>query len=122
MSSELTGQIEHITYTNAEDGFTIARMKVPGRFDPVIVLGNMVAPVPGETFRMRGEWVRHPVYGDQFRISSYERTVPATVDGIEKYLGSGMIKGLGPVMARRIVDRFGKQTLNIIDTANERLA
>ena len=122
MSSELTGHIEHITYTNAEDGFTIARLKVAGRLDPVTVLGTMVAPVPGETFRMKGEWVRHPVYGKQFRISSYERTVPATVEGIEKYLGSGMIKGLGPVMARRIVDRFGKETLKVIDTAIERLA
>jgi exodeoxyribonuclease V alpha subunit len=121
MSSELTGQLEHITYTNTEDGFTIARLKVPGRFESVTVLGKIIAPVPGETFRLKGEWVRHPVYGEQFRISSYERTVPATVDGIEKYLGSGMIPGLGPVMARRIVGRFGKQTLEIIDTAIERL-
>ncbi len=121
MPSELTGQIEHITYTNPEDGFTIARIKVPGRFDSVTVLGRLIAPVPGETFRMKGEWVRHPVYGKQFRVNSYERTVPATVDGIEKYLGSGMIKGLGPVMARRIVDRFGENTLKIIDTAIERL-
>ncbi len=122
MSSELTGQIEHITFTNNEDGFTIARMKVPGRFDPVTVLGKMIAPAPGETFRMTGEWVHHPVYGEQFRINSYERTVPATVEGIEKYLGSGMIKGLGPVMARRIVERFGEQTLKVIDTSIERLA
>jgi exodeoxyribonuclease V alpha subunit len=121
MPSELTGQLEHITYTNAEDGFTIARLKVPGRLDSVTVLGKIIAPVPGETFRLKGEWVRHPVYGEQFRISSYERTMPATVEGIEKYLGSGMIRGLGPVMASRIVDRFGQQTLEIIDTAIERL-
>ncbi|KPJ77372.1 MAG: recombinase RecD [Deltaproteobacteria bacterium SG8_13] len=122
MSSELSGQIEHITYTNVEDGFTIARLKVLGRLESVTVLGKMIAPVPGETLRLKGEWVRHPVYGEQFRISSYERTVPATVEGIEKYLGSGMIRGLGPVMARRIVDRFGNKTLKVIDTSIERLA
>ena len=122
MSSELTGQIEHLTYTNTDDGFTVARLKVDGRRDPVTVLGTMVAPAVGETLRLKGQWVRHPVYGEQFRISSYERAMPATIEGIEKYLGSGMIKGLGPVMARRIVDRFGKETLEVIETAIERLA
>ena len=122
MSSELTGQIEHITFTNPENGYTIARVTVPGRLEPVTVVGKLISPVPGETFRMTGVWVQHPVYGRQFRFDSYERTAPATVEGIEKYLGSGMIKGLGPVMARRIVDRFGKDTLNIIDTAIQRLA
>ena len=122
MPSELTGQIEHITYTNPENGYTIARVRVAGRSEAVTVLGRMIAPAPGETLRMKGEWVQHPVYGQQYRITAYERTEPATVEGIEKYLGSGMMKGLGPVMAKRIVAHFGKETLNVIDTAIERLS
>lgn len=122
MHATLTGQVEHITYTNTENGFTIARVKVSGRSSPVTILGRLMAPSPGETLKMKGEWTRHPKYGEQFKVVSYEISVPVTVDGIEKYLGSGMIKGLGPVMARRIVEKFGKATLNVIDHKIESLA
>ncbi|MFH2219434.1 MAG: ATP-dependent RecD-like DNA helicase [Pseudomonadota bacterium] len=122
MFAELAGQIERIVYTNEENGFTIARLKVPGHRDLVTVTGTLMAPSPGETLKMRGEWVNHPKYGEQFRITEYKTVVPATVDGIRKYLGSGLIKGLGPVMAERIVKQFGEKTLDIIEDDTEKLS
>ncbi len=80
-----------------------------------------MAPMAGEILEMRGEWSDHPKFGRQFKVVEYRTRVPATVYGIRKYLGSGMIKGLGPVMAGRIVDRFGQKTLDIIDTDIQRL-
>ncbi len=121
MSEELVGQIEHITYTNQENGYTIARVRVPGRPDPVTIVGSIMAPTPGEVLHMTGEWTRHPQYGDQFKVHGYETSVPATVHGIRVYLGSGMIKGLGPVMAKRIVKKFGRETLDIVDKDIDRL-
>jgi len=118
----LQGQIERVTYTNEENGYTIARVKVYGRRDLVTVIGNMVNPTPGEIVRMEGAWGTHPKYGEQFRIVHCRSTTPATVHGIEKYLGSGLIKGIGPVMARRIVKRFREETLDVIEKDIERLA
>jgi exodeoxyribonuclease V alpha subunit len=122
MPTELSGQIEKITFTNEETGFTIARVKVKGRHDPVTVVGTLMAPMPGEILDMRGEWANHPRFGLQFKVSEYKTRAPASVDGIRKYLGSGMIKGLGPVMAGRIVDKFGPKTLDVIDHQIDRLA
>jgi len=122
MLTDLKGQIERITYTNEENGFTIARVKVPGQRDMVTVVGNLMSPMPGEVLEMKGEWTNHPVYGDQFRIVNYRTSVPASVYGIRRYLGSGLIKGIGPVMAGRIVRRFGKHTLDIIEDDVQRLA
>ena len=122
MPTELAGQIEKITFTNEENGFTIARVKVHGSRGLVTVVGTMMAPMAGEILEMRGEWSTHPKFGEQFKILEYKTKVPVTVYGIRKYLGSGMIKGLGPVMAGRIVDRFGKKTLDIIENDIQRLA
>jgi exodeoxyribonuclease V alpha subunit len=122
MQTELSGQIEHITYFNEENGFTIAKVKVDGRRDPVTVRGILMGPLPGEVLTMQGEWTHHPKYGEQFRVVDYRTAVPASVYGIQKYLGSGLIKGIGPVMARRIVKKFGKKTLEIIEEEPERLA
>jgi exodeoxyribonuclease V alpha subunit len=122
MPTSLSGQIERITFTNEENGFTIARVKVAGRHEPVTVVGTLMAPMPGEILDMRGEWANHPRFGRQFKVLEYRTKVPATVYGIRKYLGSGMIKGLGPVMAGRIVDKFGKKTLDIIDNQIKRLS
>ncbi|OQX65008.1 MAG: recombinase RecD [Desulfococcus sp. 4484_242] len=112
---ELTGQIERITYTNEENGYTVARLNVSGRRDLVTVVGNLIAPMPGEVVRLKGEWSYHARYGEQFKISHCQTTVPASVEAIRKYLGSGLIKGIGPVMAKRIVKAFGAETLNIIE-------
>ena len=122
MLTELCGQIEKITFTNEENGFTIARVKVSESRGLVTVVGTLMAPMVGEILEMRGEWSTHPNFGEQFKVLEYKTKVPVTVYGIRKYLGSGMIKGLGPVMAGRIVDRFGKKTLDIIENDIQRLA
>ena len=122
MLTNLSGQIERITFTNEENGFTIAKVKVQGQRDLVTVVGNLMAPMPGEIIEMQGEWANHPKFGEQFKVVQFKTKVPATVYGIQKYLGSGLIKGLGPVMAGRIVDRFGENTLDIIESEIGRLA
>jgi exodeoxyribonuclease V alpha subunit len=121
MLTDLQGQIERITYTNDENGFTIAKVKVYGRRDLVTVAGNLLAPTPGEILKMQGEWATHPKYGEQFRVVHYRSLVPASVYGIEKYLGSGLIKGIGPIIAKRIVKAFGKETLDVIEQEIEKL-
>ena len=115
MLTDLSGQIERITYTDDENGFTIAKVKVHGQRELVTVVGNLMSPAPGEILSMRGTWVNHPKFGEQFKVVDFKTSVPATVYGIKKYLGSGLIKGLGPVMAGRIVKAFGKKTLDIIE-------
>jgi len=122
MLTDLSGQIERITYNNEENGFTIARVKVYGQQDLVTIIGNLTAPTPGEILKMRGEWANHPKFGEQFKVVEYQTKVPATVYGIEKYLGSGLIKGLGPVMAKRMVKKFGEKTLEVIENEINRLS
>jgi exodeoxyribonuclease V alpha subunit len=121
MFIEIKGQIERITYYNEENGYTIAKVKVEGRHDLVTVVGNLLSVTPGEVLKLRGQWHNHPKFGEQFKIISYESVVPATVKGIEKYLGSGLIKGIGPVMAKRLVSKFGIETLNIIEADIKKL-
>ncbi|MDD4997508.1 MAG: ATP-dependent RecD-like DNA helicase, partial [Syntrophales bacterium] len=120
--TDLRGQIERVTYTNAENNYTVARVKVYGRKDLVTVVGHIVNPTPGEVISMKGEWINHPKYGEQFNLAFCQSTTPATVYGIEKYLGSGLVKGIGPVMAKRIVKKFKEETLNVIESDIERLA
>ena len=122
MLADLEGQIERITYSSEETGYTIARVKVFGRQDLVTIVGHLIAPTPGEILRVKGEWTQHPKYGEQFKVLHYETVVPATVYGIQKYLGSGLIKGIGPVMAERIVKKFDIQTLDVIENEVNRLA
>jgi exodeoxyribonuclease V alpha subunit len=122
MLADLQGQIERITYTNDDNGFTIAKVKVYGHRDLVTVVGTLMAPTPGEILKMRGEWANHPKYGEQFKVVHCRSMVPASVYGIQKYLSSGLIKGIGPIMAKRIVKKFGKGTLDIIESEIEKLA
>ncbi len=121
MLTDIEGQIERITYSNDESGFTIARLKTPERKDPVTVVGNLPTLAPGEVLKLKGEWNTHPRFGEQFKIVHYQTTVPASVYGIRKYLGSGLIKGIGPVMATRIVKKFGSRTLDIIENDIKKL-
>jgi exodeoxyribonuclease V alpha subunit len=121
MFTEIKGQIERITYYNEENGYTIAKVKAGGRHDLVTVVGNLLSVNPGEVLKLKGEWHFHPKFGEQFKILSYESIVPATVKGIERYLGSGLIKGIGPVIAKRLVSQFGLETLNIIETDIQKL-
>jgi exodeoxyribonuclease V alpha subunit len=119
--AELQRQIERITYTNEENEYTVARIKVYGRTELVTIVGNMLNPNAGEVIKMKGEWMSHTQYGEQFKIASYKTMTPATVYGIKKYLGSGLIKGIGPVMAERIVNLFKEETLDVIETDIEKL-
>ena len=114
-SLELEGQVERITYTNEDTGFTVARVNVRGYPDPVTIVGNLISPTPGEILKMGGAWINHPKFGKQFKVISHHTMIPSTVNGIKKYLGSGLIKGIGPVMASRIVKKFGKETLDVIE-------
>jgi exodeoxyribonuclease V alpha subunit len=118
---EIKGQVERITYANEENGYVIAKIKVPGRQNLVTVVGNLFTIAPGEILRLVGHWDHHPKYGEQLKVHSYESVLPATVKGIERYLGSGMIKGIGPIMAKRLVAAFGEKTLDIIENSIERL-
>jgi exodeoxyribonuclease V alpha subunit len=118
---EMKGQVERITYFNEENSYTIAKIKVAGRQDLITVVGTFFSITPGEVLKLGGYWDNHPKYGEQFRAASYESVLPATARGIEKYLGSGMIKGIGPVMAKRLVERFGADTLDVIEKDIDRL-
>jgi exodeoxyribonuclease V alpha subunit len=119
---EVQGQIEKITYFNEENNYTVAKMRVQGREGLVTMVGTVPSVTPGEILRLKGRWSNHPRYGEQFMVLSYESVLPATVKGIERYLGSGMIKGIGPVMAKRLVASFGAETLSVIDLEPDRLS
>lgn len=114
-------QIETVTYYNEENDYAVLRAKICSNSDLITVVGNIASPTPGEILSMSGDWVSHPRFGDQFKVTFYSTSVPATIVGIEKYLGSGLIKGVGCVMARRIVKLFGEKTLDIIDSNPEKL-
>lgn len=117
----ITGQVERITYANNETGYAIVKVRICGYYELVTVVGNIVSPAPGAILNMSGEWSSHPKFGDQFKVVFYSCSAPASIDGIEKYLGSGLIKGIGPVMAQRIVKIFGEKTLDIIEESVEKL-
>lgn len=120
-SVKLRGQLERVTFQNEENDYIVARVRVKDRSDLVTVVGNITSPTPGEILDMFGEWITHPKFGEQFKVRSYKTSVPASVAGITKYLGSGLIKGIGPVMAKRIVAKFGERTLEIIEQSVGRL-
>ena len=121
------GTVERITYRNEDNLYTVARVGCEGRGptgrgrQTVTVVGAFPFITVGETLLMKGEWTSHPEYGKQFQVESYESVVPATVRGIEKYLGSGLIKGIGPVTAKRLVACFGAKTLDVIEHEPEKL-
>lgn len=119
--ASLEGTIDRITFQNDENGYTIARLIPDGKSGFVTIVGNLLGVKVGASFRLRGRWITHARYGKQFTVEDFEERLPATVEGIRKYLGSGLIKGVGPVTADRIVAFFGLETLDIIDEAPERL-
>ncbi|MGD2207096.1 MAG: ATP-dependent RecD-like DNA helicase [Anaerolineae bacterium] len=121
MSEVLVGTVERITYYNEENGYTVAQLVPEGRAYTVTVVGSLLEVSPGENLRLHGQWISHPRYGRQFQVERYSTVLPATAAGIEKYLGSGLIKGIGPVTARRIVRRFKLDTLRVIEEEPGRL-
>ncbi len=118
---ELEGQIHKIKYSSNDTGYSILSMHIAGHKDPVIAVGNILSPSPGETLKLSGQWSTHPKFGKQFKVETYTIKNPASIQGIENFLGSGLIKGIGPKMAGRIVKQFGKDSLEIIDHHPEEL-
>ncbi len=119
--SYLHAQIERITYANEETGYAVAKVHAKGHEGLIAVVGILPSPNPGEILKMEGVWESHPKYGPQFKVQTCETILPATAHAIQKYLGSGLIKGIGPVMAGRIVKLFGEQALDVIEHQAERL-
>ncbi|MEM7343195.1 MAG: ATP-dependent RecD-like DNA helicase [Chloroflexota bacterium] len=117
----LKGTVERITYSNPDNGYTIARFHIPARFGLVTIVGALAEIHPGAKLKVEGRWKTHPKYGEQFEIERYIEEVPATTEGIRRYLGSGLIKGVGPKMAKRIAEKFGPYTLEVIENDIERL-
>ena len=118
---QLQGVVERLTYHSKESGYTVARLKAPKTSDLITIVGNFANIQAGQTLQLTGIWREHPKFGSQFQVTQYQETKPATLTGIEKYLGSGLIKGVGPVTAKRIVAHFGLETLDIIENQIERL-
>jgi exodeoxyribonuclease V alpha subunit len=120
-SATLDAVLERITYANQETGYTVARVATGRSSDLVTVVGPLLGAQPGESLRLRGRWRSHSQYGRQFEVETYQTVLPATIQGIRRYLGSGLIKGIGPKMAERIVDHFGEYTLQVIELSPGRL-
>ena len=129
---QLSGSVERITYYNEENGYTVLRLQpdtrgmLPYAYGKhsdqfITVVGNLPEVNPGEWLKLTGQWLNHPRHGRQFQVELCEQSVPATTEGIKRYLGSGMVRGVGKVMAERIVNRFGAETLDVIDEQPERL-
>ena len=118
---EIFGYVESIVYSDEEKGFTVARLKEPKKKELTCIVGSIPSIQPGESLRCTGAWKRHPQHGLQFEVRSFEITAPADLLGIQKYLESGMIKGIGPIYAKRIVEAFGIDTLQIIDQTPDQL-
>src|SRR5437588_10586942 len=121
----VSGSIDRIVFRNAETGFCVARFRIsdPGaRGDAqTTVVGDMPSVRVGEILRLTGEWQLHPLHGRNFRVERFEQEMPSTRDGIEGYLASGVIRGVGPVTAARIVEHFGEESINVLDTSPELL-
>ncbi len=115
------GDLERIAYFNEQTHYTIARLKTAGSVRPVTLVGFLGGVQPGENLIVSGIWETHPKYGQQLRVKNYEVRLPASVQGVKKYLQSGVVKGLGPHLAERLVDRFGCDALKVIEETPGRL-
>lgn len=123
-SAAIEGTLIHVTYRNEETGYVVARVALAGEGDPgrpVTVVGNLLGVAPGESVRLTGGWVHHARYGTQFKVVACETLVPTSIQAIERYLGSGLIKGIGPTFARRLVEVFGDETMRVIEEEPDRL-
>jgi exodeoxyribonuclease V alpha subunit len=117
----ISGVVDRITYTNPDNGYTIARFKPDKQYDQITIVGALAEVHPGARLKLEGRWKSHPKYGEQFELTRYTEELPATVEGIKRYLGSGLIKGIGPRTAHRITETFGPYTLDIIENDIQRL-
>jgi exodeoxyribonuclease V alpha subunit len=117
----LEGTVERIVFENADTGFVVGRLQQEGNPDLITFVGSLLTVSPGETARISGRWIDDKKFGRQIKVENYESILPSSIDGIEKYLGSGLIQGIGKAYAKRLVDTFGSSTLEIIDKQPEKL-
>ncbi len=118
---ELSGQIARLVYRSEETGFAVIQLKVRGERQNVTAVGSLPDPMPGQTLKVRGEWRDNPKWGRQFQVMEAEVQAPSSIEGIQAYLQSGFIKGIGPAYAERIVAHFGKKTLQVLEREPDRL-
>ena len=117
----LAGLVERVTFHNAENGFCVLRAKARGHRDLVTVVGHAATISAGEWITASGEWINDRAHGQQFKARFLKTSAPSSIDGIEKYLGSGMIRGIGPVYAKKMVKAFGEKVFDIIEAEPDRL-
>jgi exodeoxyribonuclease V alpha subunit len=120
-ASTLEGTLDRIAFINEENAWSVVKITVEGRRDQVTAVGNLLGVKPGENLHLTGRWIHDKRFGEQFQVEAFRTIVPATLAGIERYLGSGLVHGIGKVMAERLVARFGLKTLEVIDEHPERL-
>ena len=120
-AESLSGLIERVTFFNEENGFAVLKVKAKGHRDQVTVIGSLASVSAGEWVTAQGRWIQDREFGLQFRAEMLASTAPTTKEGIEKYLGSGMVKGIGPIYAKKLVDKFGEQIFDIIEKESARL-
>ena len=114
-TEEISGLIERVTFHNDESGFCVLRVKTPGHRDETTVVGSLPSVTAGEWLSAEGWWVRDKEHGLQFKATTMKTVPPTTAEGIERYLGSGLVKGIGPVLAKKLVGRFGAEVLAVIE-------
>ena len=117
----LSGTIERVTFHNEENGYCVLRVRPNKKGDMVTVVGNCAAPNAGEQIASRGQWIKDEQYGNQFKAEEITTSEPGNLAGIERYLGSGLIDGIGPTYAKKLVEKFGPEVFNIIDNRSKQL-
>lgn len=118
---QVRGFLERVTFHNAENGYIVARIRPTDGKEPITMVGYLHNPLIGEELKFSGQWVKHPKFGRQFQFSSSERILPTSTEGIFRFLSSGAIRGIGPVTARRLLDHFGEETLDVLEHNPQKL-
>jgi exodeoxyribonuclease V alpha subunit len=113
-TEEISGVIERVTFHNEENGFCVLRVKTKGHREETTVIGSLPSVTAGEWLSAEGQWVRDKEHGLQFKATTMKTVPPTTREGIERYLGSGLVKGIGPILAKKLVGRFGVEVLAVI--------
>ncbi|MGR3316981.1 MAG: SF1B family DNA helicase RecD2 [Candidatus Anammoxibacter sp.] len=118
----IEGTVDRIVYVNEDNFYTVAVIQEDSKHDTTTVVGNFPSICPGETLQLKGKWIANSKYGEQFKVDEFKSIIPSTVNAIRKYLGSGLIKGIGEKFADKIVKRFGSNTLDVIEKDINRLS
>lgn len=121
MPAEITCEVHTVTFFSEATGYLVARVHAKGEPGVVTIVGTMGQVTPGETLLLRGEWTTHPQYGRQFNVQHFEQRMPASLTGIKRYLESKQIKGVGPVLAGKLIDAFGDKVLEVLDEEPDKL-